>query len=138
MIVLDASAAVDWLLQTSAGKHIEKRIYSNSETLHAPHLLDLEVTQVLRRLVLQGVISPHRAAARRSAICWISVLLDIPIRCSCPASGNSVTIFLPMMLPTSCLPRNSEPYWLRGMLDSLLVQVMRHPSSSIDLADRQV
>jgi len=61
MIVLDASAAVDWLLQTSAGKHIEKRIYSNSETLHAPHLLDLEVTQVLRRLVLQGVISPHRA-----------------------------------------------------------------------------
>ena len=50
MIVLDASAAVDWLLQTSAGQHIEKRIYSQNETLHAPHLLDLEVTQVLRRL----------------------------------------------------------------------------------------
>lgn len=61
MIVLDASAAVDWLLQTSAGQHIEKRIYSHKETLHAPHLLDLEVTQVLRRLTLQGVISAHRA-----------------------------------------------------------------------------
>jgi predicted nucleic acid-binding protein len=61
MIVLDASAAVDWLLQTSAGQHIEKRIYSHNETLHAPHLLDLEVTQVLRRLALQGVISRHRA-----------------------------------------------------------------------------
>jgi predicted nucleic acid-binding protein len=61
MIVLDASAAVDWLLQTSAGQHIEKRIYSHNETLHAPHLLDLEVTQVLRRLALQGVISAHRA-----------------------------------------------------------------------------
>jgi predicted nucleic acid-binding protein len=61
MIVLDASAAVDWLLQTSAGQHIEKRIYSHSETLHAPQLLDLEVTQVLRRLALQGVISAHRA-----------------------------------------------------------------------------
>ena len=61
MIVLDASAAIDWLLQTSAGQHIEKHIYSRSESLHAPHLLDLEVTQVLRRLASQGVISAHRA-----------------------------------------------------------------------------
>jgi hypothetical protein len=36
MIVLDASAAVDWLFQTSAGRSIEKRIYSRNETLHAP------------------------------------------------------------------------------------------------------
>ena len=61
MIVLDASAAVDWLLQTSAGQHIEKRIYSHNETLHAPELFDLEVTQVLRRLALQTVISARRA-----------------------------------------------------------------------------
>lgn len=61
MIVLDASAAVDWLLQTSAGQIIEKRIYSRSESLHAPHLVDLEVTQVLRRLALQGVVSQRRA-----------------------------------------------------------------------------
>jgi predicted nucleic acid-binding protein len=61
MIVLDASAAIDWLLQTSAGQSIEKRIYSRNETLHAPHLFDLEVTQVLRRLALQGVISVRRS-----------------------------------------------------------------------------
>ena len=61
MIVLDASAAVDWLLQTSVGQSIEKRIYLRNESLHAPHLLDLEVTQVLRRLALQGVVSVHRA-----------------------------------------------------------------------------
>ena len=61
MIVLDASAAVDWLLQTSTGQSIEKRIYSRNETLHAPHLLDLEVPQVLRRLALQGVVSVRRA-----------------------------------------------------------------------------
>ncbi|MGA7291548.1 MAG: type II toxin-antitoxin system VapC family toxin [Terriglobales bacterium] len=61
MIVLDASAAVDWLLQTPVGQRIENRIYSRNETLHAPHLLDLEVTQVLRRLSRQGVISAHRA-----------------------------------------------------------------------------
>jgi predicted nucleic acid-binding protein len=28
MIVLDASAVVDWLLQTPAGQRIEKRIYA--------------------------------------------------------------------------------------------------------------
>lgn len=61
MIVLDASAAVDWLLQTPAGQRIENRIYSRNETLHAPQLLDLEVTQVLRRLVLQSSLPPHRA-----------------------------------------------------------------------------
>jgi predicted nucleic acid-binding protein len=61
MIVLDASAAVDWLLQTPAGQSIEKRIYSRNETLHAPHLLDLEVTQVLRRLALQGAVPVRRA-----------------------------------------------------------------------------
>jgi predicted nucleic acid-binding protein len=61
MIVLDASAAVDWLLQTPAGQRIENRIYSRNETLHTPHFLDLEVTQVLRRLARQGVVPVHRA-----------------------------------------------------------------------------
>ena len=61
MIVLDASAAVDWLLQTAIGQHIEHRIYSARESLHAPHLLDLEVAQVLRRLVREGIVSANRA-----------------------------------------------------------------------------
>jgi predicted nucleic acid-binding protein len=61
MIVLDASAAVDWLLQTSAGQSIERRIYSRNETLHAPQPLDLEVSQVLSRLALQRVVSTRRA-----------------------------------------------------------------------------
>ena len=61
MIVLDASAVVDWLLQTPAGQQIESRVYSGNESLHAPHLLDLEVTQVLRRLTREGVITVHRA-----------------------------------------------------------------------------
>jgi predicted nucleic acid-binding protein len=61
VIVLDASAAVDWLLQTSAGQRIEQRIYSHNESLHTPHLFDLEVTQVLRRLVREGAVPAHRA-----------------------------------------------------------------------------
>ena len=61
MIVLDASAAIDWLLQTGVGQRIERRIYSHRESLHAPHLLDLEVAQVLRRLVREAAISAQRA-----------------------------------------------------------------------------
>jgi len=61
VIVLDASAAIDWLLQTAAGKRIERRIYSHNESLHAPHLLDLEVGQVLRRLLREGSVSSDRA-----------------------------------------------------------------------------
>jgi predicted nucleic acid-binding protein len=61
VIVLDASAAIDWLLQTTAGQQIEDRIYSRGESLHAPHLLDLEVTQVLRRLLREGAVSGPRA-----------------------------------------------------------------------------
>jgi predicted nucleic acid-binding protein len=61
VIVLDASAAIEWLLQTAVGRQIENRIYSRGESLHAPHLLDLEVAQVLRRLERKDVIFPQRA-----------------------------------------------------------------------------
>lgn len=61
MIVLDASVAIDWLLQTSAGQRIEARIFSRGESLHAPHLLDLEIAQVLRRLVREGKVLARRA-----------------------------------------------------------------------------
>ena len=61
MIVLDASAAIEWLLQTAAGQKIETRIYAHGESLHAPHLLDLETAQVLRRLVRESAISAQRA-----------------------------------------------------------------------------
>jgi predicted nucleic acid-binding protein len=61
VIVLDASAAIDWLLQTATGQQIENRIYSCGEPLHAPHLLDLEVAQVLRRLVREVALSAQRA-----------------------------------------------------------------------------
>jgi predicted nucleic acid-binding protein len=61
VIVLDASAAIDWLLQTAAGQRIEQRIYSHHESLHAPHLIDLEFGQVLRRLVREGSLSALRA-----------------------------------------------------------------------------
>jgi len=68
LIVLDASAAIAWLIQSPAGLRIESRIYARDETLHAPHLLDLEVTQVLRRLATQGVIPGSRIEAALQAL----------------------------------------------------------------------
>ena len=61
MIVLDASAVVDWLLQTPAGQRIEQRIYARNDTLHTVHLLDVEFAQVLRRLVREGTLARKRA-----------------------------------------------------------------------------
>jgi predicted nucleic acid-binding protein len=61
VIVLDASAAIEWLLQSAVGTQIDKRILSSSESLHAPHLLDVEVAQVLRRYVREKMITGQRA-----------------------------------------------------------------------------
>lgn len=61
MIVLDASAAIDWLIQSPAAQLIGQRIRSRNETIHVPHMFDIEVIQLLRRLAWQGVISDQRA-----------------------------------------------------------------------------
>jgi predicted nucleic acid-binding protein len=61
VIVLDASAVVDWLLRTSVGQRIEQRIYAGQDTLHTVHLLDVEFAQVLRRLVREGSLTARRA-----------------------------------------------------------------------------
>lgn len=60
MIVLDASATIEWLLQSPTGVKIDQRIFSPLESLHAPHLLDVEVTQVLRRYVRDKAITARR------------------------------------------------------------------------------
>jgi predicted nucleic acid-binding protein len=60
VIVLDASAVIEWLLQSRAGVKIDQRIFSPSESLHAPHLLDVEVVQVLRRYVRDKTITAER------------------------------------------------------------------------------
>lgn len=60
MIVLDASAALDWLLQTPAGRRIEERIFSGKESLHAPDIIDVEVVRSLRHLEHARKLSPGR------------------------------------------------------------------------------
>lgn len=62
MLVMDASAALDVLLRTPAAHAIEARLLMQGETLHAPHLIDVEIAQVLRRYVLSNQASAHRCA----------------------------------------------------------------------------
>jgi predicted nucleic acid-binding protein len=60
VIVLDASAAIEWLFQSPAGRKIDRRMFIPSESLHAPHLIDVEVAQVLRRYVRDKTITAQR------------------------------------------------------------------------------
>ena len=60
--MLDASAAIELLLRTKKGDAVEARVLGAPDTVHAPHLLDVEIVQVLRRLLLAREISNRRAA----------------------------------------------------------------------------
>ncbi|HUG38881.1 MAG TPA: PIN domain-containing protein [Longimicrobiales bacterium] len=59
MIVVDASAVLEVLLQTERGRALEGRLFGG-EVLNAPHLLDLDVAQVLRRHTRRGVVGASR------------------------------------------------------------------------------
>jgi len=60
VIVVDASAILEVLLNTPAAARASRRLLAARETLHAPHLLDLEVAQALRRYWLAGNLTPER------------------------------------------------------------------------------
>ena len=63
MIVVDASAMLEVLLRTPDAHAVEKRLFDPDETLHAPHLLDVEVAQVVRRYAANGEIDGARGGA---------------------------------------------------------------------------
>ena len=60
MIVVDASAILTVLLGELGASRIADRLLGTGESLHAPHLLDLEVVQTLRRYVSVGEMTPLR------------------------------------------------------------------------------
>ena len=62
MIVVDASALLEVLLNTPAAARVADRLFGSDETLHAPHLIDLEVAQVLRRYAARGALTADRGA----------------------------------------------------------------------------
>jgi len=58
-MVIDASAAAEYLLRTPLGRKLDDLLEEAS--LLAPALLDVEVLSVLRRALLQKKIEEHRA-----------------------------------------------------------------------------
>jgi predicted nucleic acid-binding protein len=50
VIVVDASAVLDLLRRVPGADAIEFRLLASGDTLHAPHLIDVEVAQAARRL----------------------------------------------------------------------------------------
>jgi predicted nucleic acid-binding protein len=62
LIVADASAVLELLLLTPRSARLQDLMLAPGERLHAPHLLDVEVTQALRRLLLAGELTEVRAA----------------------------------------------------------------------------
>lgn len=59
--MVDASAIVDLLLRRPGAEELDELLLGPGRTLHAPHLLDVEVTQVLRRFSRREWISGPRA-----------------------------------------------------------------------------
>jgi predicted nucleic acid-binding protein len=62
VIVVDASALLEALAPPAASTEAAKRLFGAGESLHAPHLIDIEVTQVVRRHCAAGDIDSARAA----------------------------------------------------------------------------
>lgn len=73
MIVIDASALLELLLQTEKGIVVSDVVLSPEERLHAPHLIDIEVTQTLRRLTLSKSLTVRRAEEALSDFGGLSV-----------------------------------------------------------------
>lgn len=61
------------ILRTPAASAVERRLFEPSQTLHVPHLLDVEVAQVVRRYVANNEIDAERG---RTAI---ADLADFPL-----------------------------------------------------------
>jgi predicted nucleic acid-binding protein len=74
VIVLDASAVIELLMRTAAGNRVETRIYSNAEKLHAPHLIDIEVAQVIRRFEGRREVAPDRGALMLQYFCELLII----------------------------------------------------------------
>ena len=73
-MVVDASAVLEILLNTAAGARIRSRLFGSGQSFHAPHLLDLEVAQVLRRHSRTGSLSLDRGLEA------LEDLADLPLR----------------------------------------------------------
>ncbi|MCI0443905.1 type II toxin-antitoxin system VapC family toxin [bacterium] len=124
MIVVDSSVILEVLLRTKSSQTIEKKIFSRGQTLHAPHLIDIEIAQVIRRYASAGEITPERGSQA------IEDLIDFRI------SRYSHDILLPRIweLRTNMTAYDATYVSLAEILDSPLLtrdaKLARSPGSN--------
>jgi predicted nucleic acid-binding protein len=59
-MVLDVSGVVALLLRSDTGRRVAERLGDTTDVVHVPHLMFVEVSQVLRRPVQTAIITPDR------------------------------------------------------------------------------
>jgi predicted nucleic acid-binding protein len=60
VVVIDASVLVDVVLRNPTADSVRHALRRAGGSLHAPHLIYIEVAQVLRRYEVRGYASPER------------------------------------------------------------------------------
>lgn len=78
MIVLDASAAVEWLLGRDLAPAVAARFSDPEVVVHAPSFLGVEVAAALRGLVLGRHAAPERASTALSDLREADIALHDP------------------------------------------------------------
>jgi predicted nucleic acid-binding protein len=73
VIVVDASAVAEIVLRLPAAAAVERRVHDMRETLHAPHLIDVEIASAVRRYAARGEIDDERGRLALEA------LADFPV-----------------------------------------------------------
>lgn len=73
MIVVDASVIVEMLLRSDVGEASSRQLVQRREKLHAPHFLDLEVANALRRCLLRGEIDNRRGGEALADLMGMSI-----------------------------------------------------------------
>ena len=73
MIVVDASAVIELVAREPADPALTERLRGDG-SLHAPHLIDVESTHALRRLVAVGELSSDRASDARSDVAHLQIM----------------------------------------------------------------
>ncbi len=73
MIVVDASVVVEVLLRSDAGVGLEERLFEGDDPLHAPHMLDVEVANALRRYALHGDLDQRQGGDALADLAAMSI-----------------------------------------------------------------
>lgn len=131
MIVVDASALIETLLPTAAAEAVVVRLFDSGGPLAAPHLIDVEAAQVLRRCARAGEIDDRHG---REAL---TDLADMPIR-RYPHHPllpriwevwHNFTAYDGSMWP---LPRHWMRRWLRATVDWRMPSAMARKSKCFE------